>query len=177
MRLNEVISSILRPMFAMFPAGYDTPAARLLLLVIGLQESQFTSRRQLISKVVDGKKVLVPEGPAIGFWQFELGNPTSKGGVWGVLNHYRVGPLAKQFCRQLGIAADPKTVWLAMQTNDVLAAGFARLLLLSDAKALPKVGEIQEAWECYAERTWRPGKPHRETWDAFYAQARKELGV
>lgn len=177
MQLNEVNSRILDSMFHYLGPSYDVPAARLLLLTIGLQESRFESRRQKISKVVDGKKILVPEGPAIGFWQFELGNEKSKGGVWGVLNHYRVGPIAKQFCRQLGIAADPKTVWQAMETNDVLAAGFARLLLLADAQALPKVGAVEAAWECYAERTWRPGKPHRDTWDAFYTQARKELGV
>jgi hypothetical protein len=177
MNLNEVNTRILNAMFHYFPAAYDSLAARLMLLTIGLQESRFTSRRQLISKMVDGKKVLVPEGPAIGFWQFELGNEKSRGGVWGVLNHFRVGPLAKEFCRKLGIAADPKTVWLAMQTNDVLAAGFARLLLMSDAKALPKIGDAEAAWICYSERTWRPGQPHRETWDAFYAQARKELGV
>lgn len=177
MELKEVNTRILNAMFHYFAPGYDVMAARLLLLTIGLQESRFTTRRQLITKVVDGRKVLVPEGPAIGFWQFELGNEKSKGGVWGVLNHFRVGPIAKQFCRQIGIAADPKTVWLAMETNDVLAAGFARLLLLADAQALPKVGDVEGAWKCYAERTWRPGKPHRETWDDFYSQARKELGV
>jgi hypothetical protein len=165
MQLNEVNSLVLNQMFSMFPANYDTPAARLLLLTIGLQESRFQYRAQLGG------------GPARGFWQFEEGNEKSKGGVWGVLNHYRVGLLAKQFCRKLGIAADPKTVWRAMETNDVLAAGFARLLLLADAEALPKVGAVEDAWECYAKRTWRPGKPHRATWDGFYAQARKELGV
>ncbi|AUV61902.1 hypothetical protein HWB52_gp87 [Pseudomonas phage Littlefix] len=165
MELSTVNKTILDSMFTYFPTGYDTSAARLLLLTIGLQESRFQYRAQLGG------------GPARGFWQFEEGNEKSKGGVWGVLNHYRVGPLAKQFCRQLGIAADPKTVWRAMETNDVLAAGFARLLLLADAKALPKVGAVEDAWECYAKRTWRPGKPHRATWDGFYAQARKELGV
>lgn len=177
MQLNQVVNQVFRQAFALLPPSANSIAAQLLMLVIGLQESRFTSRRQLVNKIVDGKKVLVPEGPAIGFWQFELGNSVSKGGVWGVLNHFRVGPIAKQFCRQLGIAADPKTVWLAMETNDVLAAGFARLLLLSDSQALPKTGDVEGAWQCYAVRTWRPGKPHRETWDAFYDQARKELGV
>lgn len=165
MTLNEVNSNILRPMFSMFPAKYDTVEARLLLLTIGLQESRFEYRRQL------------GNGPARGFWQFEEGNSKSKGGVWGVLNHFRVGPIAKQFCRQIGIAADPKTVWAAMETNDILAAGFARLLLLADSQALPKVGDVEGAWTLYANRAWRPGKPHRETWDAYYEAARKELGV
>ena len=177
MELKEINNRVITPMFELLGKNYDSVEARQMLLTIGLQESRFTSRRQLINKIVDGKKMLVPEGPAIGFWQFELGNETSKGGVWGVLNHYRVGPIAKQFCRQLGIAADPKTVWRAMEVNDILACGFARLLLLADAKALPKIGSVEDAWECYAERTWRPGQPHRATWDGFYSQARKELGV
>lgn len=176
MTLKEV-NQVLNLMFSYFPTNYDSLAVRVLILTIGLQESRFTSRRQLINKIVDGKKVLVSEGPAIGFWQFELGNETSRGGVWGVLNHFRVGPIAKQFCRQLGIAADTVTVWRALESNDILAAGFARLLLLSDAKAIPKVGDVEGAWECYTKRTWRPGKPHRDTWDAYYAAARKELGV
>lgn len=177
MELKAVNTLILNKMFGFFPTNYDTLSVRLLLLTIGLQESRFTSRRQLINKVVDGNKVLVPEGPAIGFWQFELGNAVSKGGVWGVLNHFRVGAIAKKFCEDLGLKPDPETVWRAMENNDVLAAGFARLLLLCDAKAVPQIGDIDGAWKCYAERTWRPGKPHRDTWHGFYIQARKELGV
>ena len=177
MDLNHIVNVVFRQTFSLLPPQYNSASAQLLMLTVGLQESRFTARRQLISKVVDGKKVLVPEGPAIGFWQFEKGNATSKGGVWGVLNHFRVGQIAKEFCLQLGVKVDHETVWRAMETNDVLAAGFARLLLLSDAKALPKIGDVDGAWECYAKRTWRPGKPHRETWDAFYAQALKELGV
>lgn len=168
---SEVNTRILNRMFGMFPANYDTREARVALLAIGLQESGFTSRRQLISKVIDGKKRLVPEGPAIGLWQFEQGNEKSRGGVWGVMNHFRVGPLAKQVCRELGIAFDAKTVWLAMETNDLLAACFARLLLLSDAQKLPKVGDQDGAWELYAKRTWRPGKPHPDTWPANYKAA------
>ena len=176
MGLTEA-NALLSKMFKHFPAGYDTPAVRLLLLTIGLQESRFTTRRQLISKAVDGKKTLVPEGPAIGFWQFEQGNKVSRGGVWGVLNHFRIGTQARAFAQALGVTPDPETVWRAMENNDVLAAGFARLLLLCDPYRVPAIGDVAEAWECYAKRTWRPGKPHRDTWDGFYAQARKELGV
>lgn len=165
MNLNEINNLVLTPMFNILGTKYDTPAARQLLLTIGLQESRLLHRAQLGG------------GPARGFWQFEKGNEKSRGGVWGVLNHFRVGTVAKQFCRDLGITADAETVWQAMEVNDILAAGFARLLLLCDAQALPKIGEVNKAWELYAERTWRPGKPHRDTWDGFYSQARKELGI
>ena len=52
--------------------------------------------------------------------------------------------------------------------NDVLAAVAARLLLWTDPQPAPK--SAQEGWDCYA-RVWRPGKPHRETWDGYYAAA------
>lgn len=177
MNLNDVVKNILNKAFKYLPSGCDSVAARLLLLVIGLQESRFEFRRQMITKVVDGKKTLVPEGPAVSFWQFEEGNSTSRGGVWGVLNHFRVGIIAKAVCREFGVAPDAHTVWKAMQTDDVLAACFARLLLLADAQKLPAVGDVEGAWKLYAERAWRPGKPHKETWAGFYSQARKELGV
>lgn len=177
MKLSEVVSTILAPAFKYLPSGTDSVAARLLMLVIGLQESKFEHRRQMITKVVEGKKKMVPEGPAVSFWQFEEGNSVSRGGVWGVLNHFRVGIIAKAVCRELGVAPDAHTVWKAMETNDVLAACFARLLLLADAQKLPAVGDVEGAWKLYAERAWRPGKPHKETWAGFYSQARKELGV
>ena len=46
--------------------------------------------------------------------------------------------------------------------------------LWTDPAPLPAVGEIQQAWALYL-RTWRPGKPHRQTWDALYAQAMEEV--
>lgn len=177
MKLNEVVTGILDKIAKYLPPGTDTIVARLIMLTIGLQESKFEHRRQMITEVVDGKKKLVPKGPAVSFWQFEEGNAMSRGGVWGVLNHFRVGPLAKAVCRELGVEPDAHTVWKAMETNDVLAACMARLLLLADPQKLPAVGDVEGAWKLYAERAWRPGKPHKETWAGNYEQARKALGV
>jgi hypothetical protein len=42
-------------------------------------------------------------------------------------------------------------------------------LLLTDPYQLPPRGDFEGSWALYAQRTWRPGKPHRETWDAFFA--------
>jgi hypothetical protein len=61
-------------------------------------------------------------------------------------------------------------IWNAVETNDVLAAVAARLLLFTDPKRLPAVDDAAGAWRLYM-RTWRPGKPHRKTWDAFHQQA------
>lgn len=68
MKLNDVVTNILDKAFKYLPTGCDTVAARLLLIVIGLQESRFEQRRQMITKIVDDKKKLVPEGPAVSFW-------------------------------------------------------------------------------------------------------------
>lgn len=172
MKLSDVITEVLDKAFKRLPAKFDTKEARLMLLSIGLQESRFESRRQLIMH----KGKLLPLGPAVSYWQFEEGNPTSKGGVWGVLNHYRVGPMAHAICKEFGISPIAPAVWEAMETNDVLAACMARLLLYASPKALPAVGDVQGAWLMYLD-SWRPGKPHEGTWPAHYVAAKAALGV
>ena len=62
-----------------------------------------------------------------------------------------------------------------IERDDVLACGVARLLFFTDPLRLPAVGDTASAWDLYARRTWRPGKPHRQTWDAFHAQAREQV--
>jgi hypothetical protein len=146
---------------------YGSSAAKLEVLAIGGQETKYLTRRQLITK--NGK--LVPQGPATGFWQFESG-----GGVTGVLYHGRTSALAKRLCAVRDVAPTSRAVWEALEQDDVLAAGFARLLLLADRGALPKVGDEKAAWGCYI-KNWRPGKPHPDTWADAYSAARTELGI
>lgn len=141
------------------PDRMDTPEARVMLIAIGLQESRFQHRRQLVGNPPR------PTGPATGFWQFERG-----GGVVGVLQHRASRDHARTLCAAIGVEPVSQSVWQALQHDDVLAAGFARLLLWTDPFSLPKLGDINGAWDLYI-RTWRPGKPHRSTWDALYAQA------
>jgi hypothetical protein len=138
--------------FALLPAKMDTPAARALLIAIALQESKTSARAQY------------NHGPARGFWQFETA------GVAGVLTHS--ASKAYIYAALLTLCYPPATtaVHAAIEHNDVLAAVCARLLLWTDAKPLPNAAETQKAWELYA-RTWRPGRPHRDTWDANYAKA------
>ena len=173
---TELYKTAIIPAYKLLSANMSSIEASLMLLAIPLQESELKERRQLITKVIDGRKKLLPLGPAVSFWQFEQGDPISRGGVWGVLNHYSVGLKAVTVCRALGIEPTAPKVWEAMQTNDVLAAAMARLLLYSSPKALPKVGDVQGAWKMYTD-TWRPGKPHPEKWPAHYANARATLGV
>lgn len=155
--LQSILHSAVEPGLALLPAAMDTPRARIQLLAIGLQESRFQYRRQK------------NDGPAMGFWQFERG-----GGVKGVLTHKASRDLAAQACRARDVEPLATPVWEALERDDVLAAVFARLLLWTDPGALPAIGDAAGAWAYYL-RTWRPGKPHRHTWDAFYAQSRDQV--
>jgi hypothetical protein len=148
----------------LLPAEMRSLEAEVMLIAIGLQESRFKYRRQLVGSPPK------PIGPAAGFWQFEKGSAASRGGVWGVFLHESTNHHVKTLCAARGIPASPSNIWETIQTDDVLAAGIARLLLWTDPKRLPAIGKESEAWALYL-RTWRPGKPHPETWPALYADA------
>jgi hypothetical protein len=160
MPLLQVIEDIIDPGLALLPMKMDTPRARLMLLTIGRQESRFRYRRQ------------TGNGPARGFWQFESG-----GGVKGVMTHPATCGHAHRVCAELGVPWERLDIWAALEKNDLLALTFARLLLYSDPAAMPAVGDYDEAWKLYAVRTWRPGKPHRDTWNGYYDEARAALGI
>lgn len=160
MTLQEITDTAITPAMHLLPPAMDTMQARVMLLAIGLQESRFEYRRQL------------GNGPARGCWQFELGTEQSRGGVWGVFLHPASGNLLRNIAKQRGLPLPaPPAIYRAIEHDDVLAAATARLLLWTDSQPLPSLGDINGAWELYAKRCWRPGKPHRETWDAFYEQA------
>ena len=146
----------------LLPPAMDSTEARVLMYAIGLQESRFTHRAQ----VIDGGG----KGPARGLWQFERG-----GGVAGVLRHPASRFWANSVCNARNIPAQPLNVWLALETDDVLAAALARLLLFTDPARLPAVGEQAEALRYYL-RNWRPGKPHPRTWPECYETALKAVG-
>ena len=152
MTLSEIRERAIAPALALLPARMNSVAAEVQMLAIGLQESRFEHRRQI-------------GGPAKGFWQFEQG-----GGVRGVLRHHSSREHAQAVCRVRNVIATEGAVYAALEHDDVLAAAFARLLLWTDPKALPVLGDEQAAWDLYL-GTWRPGKPHRHTWDALYAKA------
>src|SRR5262245_39306979 len=93
--------------------GMHTPAASAMLLAVGLQETRFLSRRQLLN------------GPARGFWQFEIA------GVEDVLEHFSTRAIMADVLRQLrydpGLSASEMLA--ALEHHDVLAACAARCLL------------------------------------------------
>ena len=145
-------------------AKFKSNEAVILLLAIAFQESAFKHRRQF-------------KGPARGFWQFERA-----GGVMGVLSHKTTWQLAAKWVETFGIGKVNKSKRRLISSRvhdaferpkyDVLAAIFARLLLWSDPRPLPKTKE--EAWEYYLDN-WRPGKPHRNRWDESWEFALKTV--
>lgn len=159
--LATITRDAIDPALALLPGRMDNDRARVQLLATGLQESRLIHRDQLESP---GGRDLV-DGPAMGVLQFERG-----GGVSGVLRHPATAKLALEVCSALGVEPTQQAVWKAMETNDILAMAFGRLLLWTDAKPLPAIGDDQGAWTYYL-RNWRPGKPHPQTWPGFYRQA------
>lgn len=145
MRLSDVIDRAIKPAYALLPASMRSREATVLLLAIGLQESAFQHRRQI-------------KGPARGFWQFELG-----GGFRGVLRHASSAQHAKHLLMERGYSGMGESEQFAqLETDDVFAAGIARLLLWTDPKALPALNRPDDAFEYYL-RTWRPGAYTRGT--------------
>jgi hypothetical protein len=166
------LSEVVRPALAYLPAYTRSPRAEVMLVAIALQESGLRNRWQ----VVDAKHPEI-KGPARGLWQFERGSKASRGGVWGVFMHHATHELLRLLCRDRDCNFEPYAIWAQLEHDDVLAAAVARLLLVTDPYSLPQVEDKDAAWNLYAERTWRPGKPHAGTWAANHAAARKAGGL
>lgn len=153
MTLTDIRRMAIEPALLLLPARMESAEAIVMLLAIGLQESRFEHRRQI-------------KGPARSFWQAEKGG----GMVHGVLRHPATRTHALAVCDARGVQPVDETVYVAIEHDDVLAAALARLLLFTDPFPLPKLGDAAGAWDYYL-RTWRPGRPHRHSWDALYARA------
>lgn len=154
MTTAEYVARLVFPAaFALLPPQMDSPQARAMLLAIGWQESRFAHRRQV-------------GGPARGYWQFER-----DGGVAAVMEHHASRAAAGQVLGVLGYPPERQAIYDALEHHDVLAACWARLLLWTDPRWLPDAPDRgPDAWLTYL-RTWRPGKPHPQTWDTFYRRA------
>lgn len=155
-RRRAVLAHAITPAMCELPPMPSESAARQMLLTIAGVESGCLHRRQ------------VPVAHAMGLWQFER-----LGGVAGVLQHRATAAHAAAACRRRQIPAAPDEAWRALERDDVLAAIFARLLLLSDPAPLP---DNQVTGRAIYLRTWRPGKPSSpEKWADSWTMA--ELAV
>lgn len=164
MELQTVSSEIIIPTLSRMSeatgkSSLDSLAAEAMLLAIGLQESNFAHRQQ----VVDGEE----KGPAVSYWQFE-----KNGGVEGVVKHRATAPILQA----LNYPLDKHILWEQMKTDDVLGCVMARLLLWSDPSPLPTplYDYRGSAWDTY-KRIWRPGKPHPERWAMNWINALKTI--
>lgn len=156
MELERIRDEVFPRVFGQLPVSFASLPAKAMMLAIGLQESHFEHRVQV-------------GGPAHGYWQFEKG-----GGCSGVLRHVATKRWAEKLCVTANILPTAEAVYEAIVEDDILAAGFARLLLYTLPGALPEEDEVGEGWRQYRE-AWRPGLPHRETWDAYFTQAWEAL--
>lgn len=152
--LESIMHEAVLPAYALLPPKMSSPAASVMVLAIGLQESDFMYRRQL------------GNGPAVSFWQMEEG-----GGVHGVMFHPATHAFARHVAAARGVSWDQHAIYERLKSDDALGAAWARLLLYTDRAPLPGVhAEPEEAWQYY-KRNWKPGKPHREKWDACHLAA------
>lgn len=160
--LDAILRTAINPALGMLPVKMDSDAARVQMLAITLQEARGIHRFQRTTDPYH-------KGPARGLWQNE------RGGVFCVMTNLATKDHAEAVCKALKVPFDSSLIHAALEFNDVLAAAFARLFLWADPKPLPGVDADHEAaWQCYL-RTWRPGKPHRETWDEYHAAARSQV--
>lgn len=145
--------------YSLLPPEMYSTRATALLLAIGLQESRFEHRMQIVRPGVPP--------PAKGFWQFE-----ARGAVVGVLSHEQTVEHAKHVLAELQYPVETtiQQVHEALAHNDVLAFAFARLNLWWIPEDLPDVNEPARAWQQYL-KAWNPGRPHRSTWARLYSDA------
>lgn len=166
------LAEVVTPALQYLPGYMNSDRAKVMLLAIALQESGLAHRWQVVDVKNPGIK-----GPARGLWQFERGSKASRGGVWGVYLHHSTHETLRLLCRDRDCNFEPFAIWAQLEHDDVLAASVARLLLYTDAFPLPAVDDAAGAWTMYAERTWRPGKPHAHTWQRNHDAARAAVGV
>jgi hypothetical protein len=161
--LDAILRTAINPALGMLPVKMDSDAARVMMLTITLQEARGIDRYQKVAGDPSAK------GPARGLWENE------RGGVYCVMTNPATKAHAEAVCKALKVPFDQVLIHAALEHKDVLAAAFARLILWADPKPLPGVDADHEtAWQCYL-RTWRPGKPHRETWDEYHTAARAQV--
>jgi hypothetical protein len=159
--IDQVRRYVIPAAFSVLPTEMASPEATVMLLAIGLQETRFLVRRQGF------------EGPARGFWQFEMS------GLVSTVRHPAVrdaiADAVHKLCYPSGITV--QQLHAALEHNDVLAAVCARCLLYTSPKALPAQSDQSGlAWLLYRE-TWRPGIPHAITWPAMYMEAWERVHV
>ncbi|HJQ60142.1 MAG TPA: hypothetical protein VJ890_24770, partial [Vineibacter sp.] len=110
--IDLVVRHIIPTTMALLPSAMDTPRARAQMVAVGLQESKFLERQQVL-------KTGARTGPARGLWQFERA-----GGTRGVMTHDRSRALAERVLVELRykhLVGNFREVHYTLRDNDVLA--------------------------------------------------------
>lgn len=147
--LHRINSGSLSDGLRLLPRNMDSLRARALLLTIGLQESRFLYRRQMVGSPPR------PVGPAVSFYQFETG------GIRGLLTHRATKAHVQGLCKHFGLPPTERAIWEAMKTNDDLGAAVARLNLWWATDPLPEIDDVDRSWLYYL-NCWRPGAVKRD---------------
>jgi len=142
---ETVLAKVIAPALALLPPPMDTPEARVLMLAFGAQESGYRTRQQ-------------QGGPAHGLWQCE--RP-----IMQLLLDNRASQVpVRNLCSARAVAPVASDMYFAVATDDVFAAGIARLALWCDPHPLPALGDVDAAFGTYI-RVWGPGAYTRGTPD------------
>lgn len=149
MKPTTLMELAVAPAFGLLPSHFDTPAARAMVVAIGLQESDCSARKQMLG------------GPARSYAQFE---PIA---IEHVLTHRATRGVAIDVCEVLDVASTVEEVYEAIAYNDLLMVAFTRLNLWTSPLPLPRREEVERGWELYV-TTWKPGHPRREKWDGSF---------
>jgi len=136
------------PGLALLPGYMTRDEARVMLVAIAGQETNWAARKQL------------GQGTALSYLQFE------RIGVAEVMQ--KLPHLARQGLDTNDIPV--ASAFAALQYHDPVACAFGRLLLWSDPDPLPAIGEQDAAWEYYL-RLWKPGKRRPADWPGNYQKA------
>lgn len=128
----------------------NLPEAAVFLLAVAIQESHLQFRKQFAG------------GPARGLFQMES-EP---------LSMMTLVMKKNPELRAMLPTADPKEMWnlLEFPENDKYGVYIARTALKSDPAPIPRLGNVEGAWEYYLKH-WRPGKPRKEKWAISYEAA------
>lgn len=139
------LAEAIEPALALLPTVMDNQEAKVMLLAIMLQESGLRTRQQV-------------GGPAHGIAQCE--QP-----IMQLLLDNRASEVpVRNLCSARAVAPVASDMYFAVATDDVFAAGIARLALWCDPHPLPALGDQDAAFETYI-RVWGPGAYARGTPD------------
>jgi hypothetical protein len=127
-------------------------AAKRMLLATAFVESGLRNRRQ------------IGNGTAKSFWMFE--RVTIQHLL--VTTHNHVGSILRKACNFHNCAIDSIQIHSCIEGHDDLAVILARLLMHSKDYPIPL--SQKDSYNYYI-RTWKPGRPRPERWDAAYTLA------